>query len=166
MKLQIRLVSRSPADTRKAGEAFARHAAAGDFVALFGELGSGKTEWVKGMARGLDVPDPDLVCSPTFVLAATYPGRLALRHVDAFRLRGPQDLENLGFEEWIHAAGVTALEWAERAQSLLPADRLEVRLEHLEEDTRRITCSAFGPRSESLLHDAAQDLAARIETDS
>jgi len=163
--LEIRLISRSPADTRKAARAISRRAPAGAFLALVGDLGAGKTEFVKGIAEGIAVPDPDLVCSPTFVIASTYQGRLALRHVDAFRLRGPEDLEALGFEEWILEGGVTALEWADRAEVLLPDDRLTVRLEHRGEDLRRITFSARGPLSESVLRDAAGELAGLLETD-
>jgi tRNA threonylcarbamoyladenosine biosynthesis protein TsaE len=161
---EIRLISRSPGDTRKAARAIARRAHPGTFFALSGELGAGKTEFVKGIAEGLEVPDPDLVCSPTFVIASTYAGRLALRHVDAFRLRGPEDLETLGFEEWVLVEGVTALEWAERASALLPDDRLAVLLEHAGEEVRRITCVALGPVCESVLRDAAGELAGLVET--
>ncbi|MCU0722788.1 MAG: tRNA (adenosine(37)-N6)-threonylcarbamoyltransferase complex ATPase subunit type 1 TsaE [Planctomycetes bacterium] len=164
MSILIRWISRSPSDTRMVGEALARTAAAGDFVALFGGLGAGKTEFVKGLAAGLGVRDPDLVCSPTFILAASYSARLPLRHVDAYRLRGPEDLEALGYEEWILSEGVTALEWAERARSLLPMGRIEVRMEHLDESSRRITCSSACPRGEAWIREASDSLRTLTET--
>ncbi len=149
-------LSPSPAVTRRLAETLGRLAGPGQVVALFGPLGAGKTQFVKGLASGLDVPDWDLVASPTFTLVARYRGRLPLLHVDAFRLDRARDLLDLGFEECIEPEGVTAMEWADRAGSLLPPDRLEVRLEHEGPSSRRLRFSAFGARSRALLDNARE----------
>ena len=109
----------------------------GEVVLLSGELGTGKTAFVRGLARGLDI-DPDEVASPTFVLLTSHRGRLVLHHSDLYRLRGDGDDRDLGLEELPGPAGVLAVEWAERL-SLVPwTSVLRVSLEHAGEDARRI----------------------------
>lgn len=106
-------------------------------VLLRGELGAGKTAFVRGLARGVGA-DPFEVASPTFVLMTSYPGRLTLHHVDLYRLGGKGDDRELGLEELPGPRGVLAIEWPERL-SLVPWTRIvEVSLEHAGEDTRRI----------------------------
>jgi tRNA threonylcarbamoyladenosine biosynthesis protein TsaE len=110
----------------------------GEVVLLSGELGAGKTAFVRGLARGLGA-DPAEVASPTFVLLTTYPGRLALHHADLYRLQGGGDDRELGLEELPGPRGVLAIEWAERL-SLVPWPRtVRVRLEHGGEDRRTLT---------------------------
>ena len=105
---------------------------------LRGELGSGKTTFVRGLARGLGA-DPAEVASPTFVLLTSYPGRLTLHHADLYRLKGDGDERELGLEELPGRRGVLAVEWAERL-SEPPWDRaVLVDLQHAGADTRRIT---------------------------
>ena len=105
---------------------------------LTGELGAGKTAFVRGLARGVGA-DPDEVASPTFVLLTSYPGRLTLHHADLYRLRGDGDESDLGLEELPGSGGVLAVEWAERLQRLPWARACRVRLVHAGEDVRRIT---------------------------
>jgi tRNA threonylcarbamoyladenosine biosynthesis protein TsaE len=106
-------------------------------VLLTGELGAGKTAFVRGLARGLGV-DPGEVASPTFVLLTSYPGRLTLHHADLYRLAGNGDDQELGLEELPGPRGVLAVEWAERL-STAPWDRaFRVTLEHAGGDTRRV----------------------------
>jgi tRNA threonylcarbamoyladenosine biosynthesis protein TsaE len=106
-------------------------------VLLSGELGAGKTVFVRGLARGVGA-DPAEVASPTFVLLTSYPGRLTLHHADLYRLRGDGDERELGLEELPGKAGVLAIEWAERL-SERPWDRaVHVRLEHAGGSRRRI----------------------------
>ena len=129
--------TRTEADTVAVGEAFARALRAGDVVLLYGELGAGKTAFVRGLARALGV-DPEEVASPTFVLLTSYPGRLRLHHADLYRLAGDGDEGELGLEELPGSGGVLAVEWAERL-SLLPWTRtIRVHLEHAGEDRRRV----------------------------
>lgn len=144
-------LSDSPARTQEVGRRIGMHLEAGDVVALVGELGSGKTQLVRGLAQGLGV-DEKAVASPTFVMVHEYPpkaeGRgLRLVHVDAYRVRAVRELESLGWSEspgemWPGA--VVVIEWAERLQGQLPGNRLEVVLEHAGENQRRIRVLARG----------------------
>jgi tRNA threonylcarbamoyladenosine biosynthesis protein TsaE len=122
-------------ETAAAGERLAAALGPGDVVLLYGELGAGKTAFVRGLARGLGASDRD-VTSPTFTLVQEYAGRLPLYHVDLYRLE-PKEVEDLGLEELVSADGVVAIEWAERWHGR-PDDAIEVRLEHAGEDQRRI----------------------------
>ena len=109
----------------------------GEVVLLSGELGAGKTAFVRGLARGLGA-DPDEVASPTFVLLTAYPGRLTLHHADLYRLRGNGDEREIGLEELPGPGGVLAVEWAERLAGLPWRSPLRVHLHHAGGDTRRI----------------------------
>ncbi|RMG35370.1 MAG: tRNA (adenosine(37)-N6)-threonylcarbamoyltransferase complex ATPase subunit type 1 TsaE [Planctomycetota bacterium] len=140
---------------RRLGELGARLASLlqpGDVVALTGELGSGKTAFVRAVAAALDVP-PECVSSPTFVLVQEYEGRLPLVHVDTYRLKDPGLFGDLGVEELFAEDGpaVVMIEWADRVRNWLPADCLWVELEVLPDEARRVTFSAGGPRSEHLM---------------
>jgi len=99
-------------------------------VALTGELGSGKTTFTKGLAQGLGC-EPDRVQSPTFVLRQEYRGRLPLKHYDAYRLSGSQELLALGFEEDLDSTGVVVVEWADRVLEAVPLAALRIELEHV-----------------------------------
>ena len=106
-------ISHSPAETEALGEAWGRDAEPGLVVALSGDLGAGKTQLVKGLARGLGIAAR--VHSPTFTLINIYPGgRLALFHLDLYRLESAQQIREAGLEEYLHPEGVTVIEWAER----------------------------------------------------
>jgi tRNA threonylcarbamoyladenosine biosynthesis protein TsaE len=106
-------------------------------VLLSGELGAGKTAFVRGLARALGA-DPDEVSSPTFVLLTSYPGRLTLHHADLYRLRGDGDEAEIGLEELPGPQGVLAVEWAERLASVPWPRPWRVRLDHEGEDRRTI----------------------------
>jgi tRNA threonylcarbamoyladenosine biosynthesis protein TsaE len=136
-------VTRSEAETEAVATELAGSFRGGEVVLLTGELGTGKTAFVRGLARGLGA-DPDEVASPTFVLLTAYPGRLMLHHADLYRLRGDGDDRELGLEELPGPSGVLAIEWAERL-SLVPWPRpLRVALEHVGGDVRRLALSG-GP---------------------
>jgi tRNA threonylcarbamoyladenosine biosynthesis protein TsaE len=122
-------------DTAAEGERLAATLRPGGVVLLYGELGAGKTAFVRGLARGLGAPDAE-VSSPTFTIVQEYAGRLPLYHVDLYRLE-PNEIEDLGLDELISGDGVVAIEWAERWHGR-PDDAIEVRLEHAGEDERRI----------------------------
>lgn len=109
----------------------------GEVVLLAGELGAGKTTFVRGLARGVGA-DPDEVASPSFVLLTAYPGRLTLHHADLYRLRGDGDERELGLEELPGPAGVLAVEWAERLRSLPWSRAVRVTLSHAGGDERLI----------------------------
>ncbi|MGH7265500.1 MAG: tRNA (adenosine(37)-N6)-threonylcarbamoyltransferase complex ATPase subunit type 1 TsaE, partial [Candidatus Rokuibacteriota bacterium] len=124
-------------ETRDIAARLGRHARPGDVVALYGDLGSGKTCFIQGLAAGLDVEGP--VTSPTFILIAEHTGgRLPLYHVDLYRTGGLEEIRALGLEEILGGRGVTAIEWAEKAEALLPAGTVRVRLEGAGEESRTI----------------------------
>ena len=116
----------------------------GDVIALEGDLGAGKTQFVRGLLRGLG-GDPRLVSSPTYVLLNVYPGgRLTLYHLDAYRTAGADDLAGIGFDELLDAGGVVAVEWPSRVAELLPARRHTVTLTAVGEGLRTITIRSPG----------------------
>jgi tRNA threonylcarbamoyladenosine biosynthesis protein TsaE len=112
--------------------------AGGEVVLLYGELGAGKTTFVRGLARGVGA-DPDEVASPTFVLLTSYAGRLTLHHADLYRLRGDGDQAEIGLEELPGPMGVLAIEWPERLGRIRWPGALRVELAHEGEERRRIT---------------------------
>jgi tRNA threonylcarbamoyladenosine biosynthesis protein TsaE len=117
---------------------------------LIGELGTGKTALVRGIATGLGTP-PASVTSPTFVLIHEYRGRLPLIHVDLYRLHTNAEAESIGLSDYFTGQAITAIEWADRFPLLLPEDRLEVRLTHRSLATRKARLAAHGPQSLALL---------------
>ena len=133
-------LSRSPEETEVVGRALAQKLKAGDVVALWGELGAGKTCLVRGLAQGLGLGQA--VTSPTFTLINEYPGPCPLYHFDLYRLKGPAELEDLGCDDYFFGIGICVLEWAQKALEILPAERWEVRIEILADEQRRITIIA------------------------
>jgi tRNA threonylcarbamoyladenosine biosynthesis protein TsaE len=131
------LTATTPEQTATAGEALGRTLGPGDVVALYGELGAGKTCFVQGLVRGLGVTTQ--ATSPTFVLVNEYRGRLPVHHVDAYRTGGLAELMDLGLLDLIGGDGVTLLEWADRAEPLLPARAVRVRIEGLGDEPRAMT---------------------------
>lgn len=130
------LESRSEDETREAGAALARRLAPGIWVLLFGDLGAGKTVFVRGMAEGLGV-DPAEVSSPTFTLVQEYRGRLPLHHVDFYRVAG-LEVDDLGLDELSASGGVVAVEWAERLGRAVEG-AVQVRFSDLGGDRRQLT---------------------------
>ncbi|MBI3932786.1 MAG: tRNA (adenosine(37)-N6)-threonylcarbamoyltransferase complex ATPase subunit type 1 TsaE [Acidobacteria bacterium] len=131
-------VTLSEAETEAVAEALARAFRGGEVVLLSGELGSGKTVFVRGLARGVEA-DPEEVASPTFVLLTSYPGRLTLHHADLYRIGKPGEDRDLGLEELPGPDGVLAVEWSERLSWLPWPEPLRVLLEHAGEGRRRVT---------------------------
>ena len=153
---KVRLESLSPAATRELAARLGSHLAPGDLVTLRGELGAGKTEFVRGLALGLEV-DPEAVASPSFALAYEYQGRCPLVHLDLYRLPdlAPEFLPDL--EDYLFGPQVTAVEWAERLGNLLPPDYLEVAIDITGPSQREISLTAPGRRGEQLLALAGLD---------
>jgi tRNA threonylcarbamoyladenosine biosynthesis protein TsaE len=130
-------VSHSEDETLAVASELAGRFRGGEVVLLTGELGAGKTAFVRGLARGLG-GDPEEVASPTFVLLTAYPGRLVLHHADLYRLRGDGDERELGLEELPGPRGVLAVEWAERLPTMPWPSALRVTLAHAGDDQRTI----------------------------
>ncbi len=130
-----RHVTRSEAGTERVAAELARACPAGAVMLLHGELGAGKTAFVRGVAAGRGI-DPDEVSSPTFVVVQEY-GEGALQHVDLYRL-GPDEVDDLGLEELAEAGAVVCVEWAERWRHP-PADAMTIRITVVGEDERELT---------------------------
>ena len=131
-------VTNSVEETESVAAALASTLRGGECLALHGDLGAGKTQFVRGLVKGLG-GNPRAVSSPTFVLLNVYEtGRLTVYHLDAYRVAGPDDFEAIGFEELLIQGGVVVVEWADRIESLLPPDRITVRIDPVGEKTRRI----------------------------
>jgi tRNA threonylcarbamoyladenosine biosynthesis protein TsaE len=123
----------------------------GAVVALVGPLGAGKTHLVRAVAEGLGVADGRVVSSPTFVLIQEYDARLPVYHFDAYRLRGEGEFSDLGAHEYFESNGVCLVEWADRVEASLPAERLRVLVEVTGETSRRFRFEARGERYTGLL---------------
>lgn len=136
------------------GQAIGRRLASPTTLLLFGDLGSGKTAFSQGLARGLDVPESIAVTSPTYTLINEYPGRLPFFHVDLYRLPQPVDPDEIGLYELFADAGIVAVEWAERLHpDDRPATRLDLFFEAVDHSHRRIRIIACGLAPLDLLND-------------
>ena len=127
------LITHSANETQAQGKAFVENLKTGTVVALCGDLGVGKTVWVKGMAEGLGITEP--ILSPTFTLLRQYRG---LNHFDVYRIDDPQELEQIGFEEFLGDENITVIEWAELIEDLLPEDTVWVHIERGSDDDSRL----------------------------
>jgi tRNA threonylcarbamoyladenosine biosynthesis protein TsaE len=152
-------VSESPQETLALGRALGQVLRGGDFLALAGPLGAGKTHLVKGIAAGLGVPDDEPVVSPTFVLVREYQGRLKLYHIDAYRLHSAAELLALGIDEiTAEPAAAVALEWADRVTGAVPAGACWIDLEHLGLRRRRLCMRWDAPQRWAEFVDRARSI--------
>jgi tRNA threonylcarbamoyladenosine biosynthesis protein TsaE len=136
--------SQSVLDTEAIAAELAASLRGGDCIALNGPLGAGKTQFVRGLARGLGA-SPRRVSSPTYVLLNIYDGgRLTLFHLDAYRVSGPGDFEEIGFSELLEQGGIVAVEWASRVEAILPPRRIEITMEPVDESVRLIQIERRG----------------------
>jgi len=133
----VSITSHSPQETFEFGKQFAAQLSPGSVLALSGDLGAGKTHFVKGLAAGLGIETE--ATSPTFTLIHEYTGgRLPLYHIDLYRLEEPEEALSIGLDEYLDSKGVTAIEWADKFESLMPSRTLKIQLRVLEGDSREI----------------------------
>ena len=128
--------SRNESETEALGERLAKCLRAGAVVALYGDLGAGKTAFVRGMARGLDIRES--VSSPTFTIVNEYPGDPALFHFDMYRLKNAEELYGIGWEDYLDRNGICVTEWSERIEEALPEDAVRVTISRLSDSERSI----------------------------
>jgi len=140
---------KSLAETEALGRRLAEHLFPGAVVALIGPLGAGKTHFVRAVAAGLGIVNPDMVTSPTFVLIQEYDARLPIYHFDAYRLRSQAEFIDLGVHEYFQGDGVCLIEWADKVPAALPSERLEVRISIIGDEERRFEIVGFGPHQEA-----------------
>ena len=145
----LALITHTPEQTREIGIDIGRLAQAGDLILLVGDLGTGKTCLAQGIGRGVGFEGS--VSSPSFVLIREYPARLTLYHIDLYRLDDIEEIAELGLDDYLLQEGLCVIEWADKAPDFLPNDRLVIRLEHLEENQRRLEFQAYGTRYDKLL---------------
>ena len=147
------VVSRSARQTRAWGERLGKLLEGGEIVGLIGELGAGKTCFVRGVAEGLDVCQEAWIRSPTFTLINEYPGRLPVFHIDLYRVGSRNELEGLDLREYLYADGVSLIEWFEH----LPADEvdeyLELTIGNGEGNKRELKFTAHGERYEKIVEE-------------
>jgi tRNA threonylcarbamoyladenosine biosynthesis protein TsaE len=138
-------VTHSEQETVELGIKMGKLLEAGDIVLLYGDLGAGKTVLTRGLVQGLGAKD--VVTSPTYTLMHRYEGRVPIYHFDLYRLGGPDEVLDLGYEEFFYGDGVSIVEWPERLEYLCPEEHVRVRIEVAGDGKkRRITVDAVGGR--------------------
>jgi tRNA threonylcarbamoyladenosine biosynthesis protein TsaE len=138
-ELSGKVITSSPEETESLGERLAGTLLPGAVVALFGELGAGKTCFIRGACRGLEVEER--VTSPSFIIVNHYRGRMPVYHIDLYRLRDTEEFLSLGYEEYLFGEGVTLIEWAEKAEPYLPRETVTVSIEIIDEKRRAVSIS-------------------------
>jgi len=141
----IKITTKNPQETMKFAARLGKLLKKGDIVCFFGDLGSGKTTFIKGLAQGMNI-DQTKVNSPTFVLMNAYKGKLPLFHFDFYRLEGIGEINTIGYDEFIYGDGVAVIEWADRLKGNYPKEYLKVKLKHKKLNERVITMSAIGKK--------------------
>ena len=136
-----KLLTKTPQETIQAAINFSKNLKAGDIVLLEGELGAGKTTFVKGLAQGLKA-QVSKVNSPTFVLMNIYKSKIPIYHFDLYRLEKPQELESLNIDEYLGAYGIVVIEWPKRMGHQMPKNAYYIEFKHQDENTRQICISS------------------------
>ncbi|MDI6716546.1 MAG: tRNA (adenosine(37)-N6)-threonylcarbamoyltransferase complex ATPase subunit type 1 TsaE [Actinomycetota bacterium] len=137
------VISHSSEETWELAKRLAPMLSRGDVINLCGDLGAGKTVFAKGLADGLGIDEP--VTSPTFTIVKEYQGNLPFYHFDVYRLSSPDELEELGADEYFYGDGVTVIEWGDKVEELLPDIRLEIKMIRLvDDDFRRLEVLPYG----------------------
>jgi len=135
-------LTNSAAETEELGREFGAQLSRGSVVALFGELGAGKTTFIKGLVQGGAGGSADQVQSPTFSYLNIYEGtKGTLYHFDLYRLRDEEAFLSMGFDEYFYSEGICCIEWSEKIEALLPDEALRVEIAHLGPEKRRISIS-------------------------
>lgn len=145
------VVTESDQETVELGSTLGSCLEQGDVVALTGELGSGKTWFAKGIARGLGIGPNTIITSPSFALVNEYPGKTTLFHIDVYRLESLPELLGAGIDEYLYSGGVVVMEWADRWPEIIPEEGLKVELVILDERTRKIALSGSHGRAITVL---------------
>ncbi len=147
----IKIITKTPQELEYLGSRMAELIEPGDFIALDGDLGAGKTLMTQGMAKGLGVNEE--IVSPTFTIIHEYEtGRLPLYHMDVYRLKQPEEMYDLGYEEYFYGEGVTVVEWAQIIEPLLPEEYLAMEISVVPEG-RELYFVPHGSRYERLIEE-------------
>jgi tRNA threonylcarbamoyladenosine biosynthesis protein TsaE len=154
LKSEIAVViqTETTAETIRIGKSIGNRLLPGDVVALVGELGAGKTQFIKGLAAGAGIRNPAYIASPSFTLINEYPGKTTFYHVDLFRLGEEKEAEELGLEDYFQSRGITAIEWADKIPSLLPKELLLIRIAYTGKSRRSLEIIGKGKRYEEIVN--------------
>ena len=155
------VLSRSAAQTEEIGRTLGSLLQRGAFLALFGDLGGGKTCFTRGVVAALAPGSAHLVASPTYAIMNEYPGRVPVYHFDFYRLTSGDEIAELGFDDYFRDKGVCIAEWSERLGAMLPPDHLGITFVHDEGDCRKIVFEARGADSRALLSKLTSQLHAQ-----
>jgi len=150
---QIELLSLSAQQTMDIARLMGKRLKRGDILALSGDLGSGKTCFTGGLAKGLGLSKEYRITSPTFTLINEYQGRCNLYHFDVYRLNGCKEFEELGYEEYFSANGVVAIEWAEKIESILPENIISIKFDYVDENIRKIIIKGLKDKLDEITQD-------------
>lgn len=148
------IITNNEKETKKIGKLLGDNVQPGQIILLKGDLGSGKTRFVKGIAASLNSTKE--VSSPTYNLINEYPGKMTLYHMDLYRLDNENDLLNIGFEDYLYREGIIAIEWPELAYDFLPADFLLIDFKIVSENKRKLKLKAKGEKSKKLMKGLAE----------
>ena len=144
-------MSGSLSETQSLGEKIGRMLGTRFIICLAGELGSGKTSFVQGLAKGVGVPENYYITSPTYTIIHEYPGRIPLFHIDLYRIRIKDDIYETGLYEMLDRFGIFAIEWPELLLKDLTADCMVIHFQIKNDDTRKISFMAHGAKAEELI---------------
>ncbi|MDD5311982.1 MAG: tRNA (adenosine(37)-N6)-threonylcarbamoyltransferase complex ATPase subunit type 1 TsaE [Dehalococcoidia bacterium] len=153
---RLNIITIGSEQTQNLGSHIGKLSQGNDVYLLTGILGAGKTCLVQGIAFGLGIKE--YTCSPSFMIAREYRGRLHLNHLDLYRLDNIEEIADLGIEEYFNAESVCAIEWAEKGGGILPVDNLNIHLEYISENERKIMLEPHGRRYNDLLKQLAHNL--------
>jgi tRNA threonylcarbamoyladenosine biosynthesis protein TsaE len=148
---KIQFSTQTLAETQQLGKQVGTHVQPGSVLTLKGDLGSGKTAFVQGIAKGLEVPGDYYITSPTFTLINEYPGRCRLFHMDLYRITGAEELEDIGIEDILCGDGVVAIEWAEKLPDEMIAGHLLIQISITDDQSRQICMIPHGLKAENLI---------------
>ena len=145
--MAFQITTDSEKETQQVAARLAKILKPNAILCLFGDLGTGKTTFVKGMAKALRIKTQDIQ-SPTFVLMRLYEGTLPVYHFDLYRLEEPQEIQRMGLEDYFYDDGISIVEWADRLGDQLPQDYIHMELTHQKEHQRLLSFCGHGPMSE------------------
>ena len=145
----LKVVSHNPAETQSIGEKLGKLARPGDLFLLCGNLGAGKTTLTQGIALGLG--SSDYALSPTFVLMRELKGRLALYHIDLYRLDRIEEISDLGLDDYLYGSGLCVIEWGEKGLAVLPPQHLLIKIDYLSDTGRSFEFIPKGERYQKML---------------
>lgn len=134
----MEFVTKSTEESIALGQKIGEVLKPGDVVGFYGELGSGKTTMIKGVAMGLGVKEQDIVKSPSFIMINEYKGRYPIYHIDLYRVRNIEEILSIGFDDYLYGNGVCLIEWAEKAEKELPENIIKIEFEAVSLTDRKI----------------------------